>query len=160
MKRCPNCKGTEIRKVRERFVDEFPLADGPKLQYVCEDFPQQVCARCGERTYEAKDLSAADDAITRELVARGVRDAAVFRHLRKTLRLKATDLADLLGVTAETVSRWENGHNEPERAVWVTLEQLVDDHYVGKETTLARLRALASARVPKRPIELKLAGAR
>jgi DNA-binding transcriptional regulator YiaG len=160
MKRCPNCKGTEIRKVRERFVDEFPLADRRKLQFVFEDFPQQVCASCGERSYDVKDLSAAEDAITRELVARGVRDAAVFKHFRRTLRLKATELADLLGVTAETISRWENGHNEPERAVWATLEQLVDDHYVGSETTLARLRALSDARIPKRPIELKLAGAR
>jgi DNA-binding transcriptional regulator YiaG len=160
MKRCPNCKGIEIRKVCERFIDEFPLADGRKLQFVFDDFPQQVCASCGERTYDAKDLSAAEGAITRDLVARGIRDAVVFKHLRKTLRLKAAELADLLGVTAETVSRWENRHNEPERAVWATLEQLVDDHYAGSATTLARLRALAARHIPNRPIELKLAGGR
>lgn len=160
MKRCPNCKEAEIRKVRERFVDEFPLADGRKLQFMFEDFPQQVCASCGERAYDAKDLAAAEDAITRELVARGVRDPAVFRHLRKTLGLKATEFADLLGVTAETISRWENGHNEPDRAVWATMEHLVDDHFGNRTTTFDRLRAFGETRIPRGPVALRLARAR
>jgi DNA-binding transcriptional regulator YiaG len=156
MKRCPNCKGTEIRNVRERFVDEFPLADGSKLQFVFKDFPQQVCASCGERTCDAKDLSAAEDAITRELVARGVRDPAVFKHLRKTLCLKATELAGLLGVTAETISRWENGHNEPDRAVWATLHHIIDDRYAGRATTVERLQAFAGCQRPPQAIQMKL----
>lgn len=159
MRRCHKCGGRDIRKVRERFTDDFPLADGSVLQFVFEDFPQKVCASCGERYYEAKDLVAAEDAVTLELVARGVRDAVVFKHLRKTLGLKATELADLLGVAAETVSRWENGHNEPDRAVWATLELLVEDHYAGRTTTRDRLRALAEAQTPRRPIPLTLARA-
>lgn len=160
MRRCHECGATDIRKVRERFIDEFPLADGRVLEFVFEEFPQKVCAKCGERYYEAKDLVAAEDAVTRELVARGIRDAAVFKHLRKTLGLKAIELADLLGVTAETISRWENGHNEPDRAVWATLELLVDDHYAGRTATRDRLRDLAETRIPKRPIPLSLARAR
>ena len=160
MKRCHKCKGTDIRKVREQFVDKFPLADGRTLDFVFEDFPQKVCSTCGERYYEAKDLIAAEDAVTRELVARGIRDSAVFKYLRKALGLKATELADLLGVTPETVSRWENGHNEADRAVWATLDLLVDDHYAGRANTLDRLRGLAEARIPKRPVPLTLARAR
>jgi DNA-binding transcriptional regulator YiaG len=150
MKRCQKRKGTDFRKVRERFVDEFSLADGSSIEFVFEDFPKKVCSSCGERYYEAKDLVAAEDAVTRELVARGIRDSAVFKYLRKALGLKATELANLLGVTAETISRWENGHNEADRAVWATLDLLVDDHYAGRATTIDRLRGLAEARIPKR----------
>jgi len=160
MKRCHKCKGTEIRKVRERFVHKFPLADGRTLEFVFEDFPQRVCSSCGERYYQAKDLIAAEDAVTRELVARGIRDSGVLKYLRKAVGLKATDLADLLGVTAETISRWENGHNEADLAVWAALDLLVDDHYAGRTTTLDRLRGLAEARIPKRPVPLTLARAR
>ena len=84
----------------------------------------------------------------------------MFKHLRKTLGLKATNLADLLGVTSETISRWENGHNEPDRAVWATLEQLVDDHYGNRTTTLDRLRTFGEARIPRGPVSLRLAPAR
>jgi transcriptional regulator with XRE-family HTH domain len=159
MKRWHRCKGTGIRKVRDRFVDKFPLADGRVLEFVFEDFPQKVCSPCGERYYEAKDLIAAEDAVTRELMARGIRDSAVFKYLRKALGLKATELADLLGVTAETISRWENGHNEADLAVWAALHFLVDDHRSGLTTTLDRLRRLVEARIPKRPVPLTLARA-
>ena len=125
-----------------------------------EDFPQKVCAACGERYYDAKDLIAAEEAVTRELVARGIRDSAIFKHLRKAVGLKASELADLLGVTAETVSRWENGHNEADRAVWATLDQLVEDHYARRSTTLDRLKGFAKTTVPKRPVSLTLARAR
>jgi len=63
-------------------------------------------------------------------------------------------------VTAETISRWENGHNEADRAVWATLYLLVDDHRSGLTTTLDRLRRLAEARIPQRPVPLTLARAR
>ena len=160
MKRCHKCKGTDIRKVKARFVDQFPLADGRILEFVFEDFPQTACSSCGERYYEAKDLTAAEDAVTRELMSRGIRDSAVFKYLRKAVGLKATELADLLGVTAETISRWENGHNEADRAVWAMLELLVDDHYAGRTGTLDRLRGLGEARIPKRPVPLTLVRAR
>lgn len=160
MKRCHRCQGSDMRQVRERFVDRFPLADGRTLDFVFDDFPQKVCSSCGERHYQAKDLMAAEDAVTQELVARGIRDGAVFRHLRKALGLKATELASLLGVTPETISRWENGRNEADRAVWATLDLLVDDRRAGRTATLDRLRALAQARIPKRPIPLSLARAR
>ena len=51
-----------------------------------------------------------------------------------------------LGVTPETISRWENGHNEADRAVWATLALLVDDHHAGRTATLDRLRGLVVAR--------------
>lgn len=160
MRRCHRCRGTDIRATRDRFVDRFPLLDGRTLEFVFEGFPQRICASCGERTYRAADLVAAEEAVTRELAARGIRDGAVFRRLRRALGLKATELAGLLGVTPETVSRWENGHNQADRAVWATLDLLLDDRRAGRSNTLDRLRALAEARVPKGPIPLSLRAGR
>jgi transcriptional regulator with XRE-family HTH domain len=58
-------------------------------------------------------------------MARGIRDSAVFKNLRKALGLEATELADLLGVTAKTISRWKTGHREEERHR-LTLEAWAD----------------------------------
>src|SRR6266536_6683611 len=122
MKRCHKCKGTDIRKVRDRFVDKFLLADGRTLEFVFEDFPQKVCSSCDERYYEAKDLIAAEDAVTRDLMARGIRDSAVFKYLRKAVGLKATELADLR-VTA--VARYMVRERKPPSPSW---REVLDNH--------------------------------
>jgi putative zinc finger/helix-turn-helix YgiT family protein len=41
---------------------------------------------------------------------------AEIRYLRKGLRKKATDFGQLVGVSSEQVSRWENDRNSPEKA--------------------------------------------
>ena len=81
-------------------------------------------------------------------------------NTRKAARLKAAELAGLLGVTPETVSHWENGHNEPSRAVWTILDALAEDGMEGRTTTLDRLRTPTEPRIPKRPVPLTLARAR
>ncbi len=54
---------------------------------------------------------------------RGARAGVQLKLVRKAAGLKATELADLLGVTPETVSRWECGRSEiPRAAVYVLVE--------------------------------------
>jgi hypothetical protein len=65
-------------------------------------------------------------------------------------------LGDLLDVSAETVSRWGNGHRAAERTVWNTLADLVADKLAGTTTTLDRLPAHGAARMPKHPVRLRL----
>jgi putative zinc finger/helix-turn-helix YgiT family protein len=157
MRRCVTCEKLDtIREVRNRYVRAFELSDGTALQFVFEDFPQRACSNCDERYYAAKDLADADHAVCRELIARHVRDPAVFKWFRKSVGLKATELAELLGVTAVTISHWETGHTEPSRAVWTLLDALQEDESEGRTTTLDRLRAPSEARVPKRPVRLTL----
>jgi transcriptional regulator with XRE-family HTH domain len=91
-----------------------------------------------------------------EAMARGLRDGHALEFVRKALGLRAAELAALLDVSAETVSRWENGHRAAERSVWNTLADLAADRLAGKTTTLERLRALAEPHLPKQPIRLKL----
>jgi DNA-binding XRE family transcriptional regulator len=51
--------------------------------------------------------------------------------------------AALLGVTAETISRWENDRVTPEPAIWNVVADLVDDGLDGRTRTQDRLRAAA-----------------
>ena len=59
--------------------------------------------------------------IAAELAQTGPANADTFRFMRRAVRIKSADLAELLGVSVETLSRWENGHREPDRAAWVAL---------------------------------------
>jgi transcriptional regulator with XRE-family HTH domain len=88
-------------------------------------------------------------------MARGLRDGGTFKFIRKALGLRASELGDLLDVSPETVSRWENSHRAAERSVWNTLADLVSDKLHGTKTTLDRLTAPAP-RIPKQPVRLRL----
>ncbi|MBR0752115.1 DUF3883 domain-containing protein [Bradyrhizobium jicamae] len=46
------------------------------------------------------------------------------RGLRRTLRLKQPEFAALVGVSPITVSRWENGQNDPTDLAWTRIESL------------------------------------
>ena len=81
---------------------------------------------------------AVDVAIAQEGPARG----DTFRRLRKALGMPAAELAELLAVRAETVSRWETGATPVDRAAWSTLAAMVLEQRDGRSTTIDRLRAL------------------
>jgi putative zinc finger/helix-turn-helix YgiT family protein len=54
------------------------------------------------------------------------------KYLRKHMRKKAADFAKLTGVSAEQVSRWENGHNLPERSADKLIRLLATDQSTPK----------------------------
>jgi DNA-binding XRE family transcriptional regulator len=116
------------------------------------------CGACGEAVLNGADLGRAELLAGAEALARGLRDGGTFKFIRKALGMRAAELGDLLDVSPETVSRWENGHRAAERSVWNTLADLVADRLEGTDTTLARLKA-PKARIPKQPIRLRLAAA-
>jgi len=47
-------------------------------------------------------------------------------HLRKTNKLTQDELAEKLGITAQAISKWENGHTLPETASLPLLAKLFD----------------------------------
>jgi DNA-binding transcriptional regulator YiaG len=156
MKRCVQCKGSDLREVKDIHDRKFHLAGGQAIPFRFDEVPQTVCGTCGERYFAAGIGTAEEKAMTRDLLARQIRDPAVFKWFRGSAGLKATELAELLGVTAETISHWENGHTAPSRAVWTILDALVEDEFAGHTTTLDRLRAPAEPRIPKRPVRLSI----
>ncbi len=158
MKRCIQCKGTDLRHTEETVDVRVPTA-GSELEVRVSGVSTTRCGTCGESYLSGPDLERADLLAAAEAMRRGVHDGVTLKFIRKALGLRATELGELLEVSAETVSRWENGHRIAERSVWNTLADLVADELAGVTTTRDRLRGFAEPRVPKTPVRLALSGA-
>ncbi len=149
MKRCPSCMKTTLTKGTTTIERTFPTRGG-KVRAVVEKVPALVCRGCGEAVVAGEDLARAELIAASRLIDAGARSGALLSWTRRSLGLLATDLATLLGVTAETISRWENDRVEPERAVWNVVADLVDDWLEGRTRTQDRLRTAAVARRPSK----------
>ncbi|MDX2088302.1 MAG: helix-turn-helix domain-containing protein [Kofleriaceae bacterium] len=75
--------------------------------------------------------------------------------MRKALGMRAVDLAQLLDVTAETVSRWETGKIDVETRAFALLGTLVIERLEGRDDAVQRLRAIEKASTAE-PVVLEL----
>jgi len=148
MKRCPSCekKGTLFRGTTT--VEQTYLATGGKVRAVVERVPAMVCRGCGEAIVAGEDLGRAELIASRKVIDAGVRSGALLSSTRRSLGLLATELAAMLGVTAETISRWENDKVAPEPAIWNVVADLVDDRLEGRTRTQDRLRTATTRKLP------------
>jgi len=103
--RCPTCKAEAMGKTtgtyqyRESGLDTIWL----------EDCDLYACPNCSLRMPILPAMDAMKRAITRELVlSHGRPSGDEIVYLRKAMGLKASELAEILGVNRVTVSRWEN----------------------------------------------------
>ena len=51
-------------------------------------------------------------------------------ELRSKLNISQHELANLLGVSFQSVNRWENGHFEPTKIVKVRLQKLLEENNI------------------------------
>lgn len=85
-----------------------------------------VCSKCGNQTAELPAVLGLLDAITLAIVEKnGPLSGSEILFLRTHLGLRAADFAVTVGVTPEQVSRWENGHNPPEKSADKLIRLLV-----------------------------------
>jgi DNA-binding transcriptional regulator YiaG len=117
--------------------------------------PIRRCAACGEVLYALRDLQAFDLRVANELGKRGMVNGETFRFMRKTVGLTGVALAQLLDLSAEEISRWENGHRTITRSAFSTLWSIVSDRLEGRETTLEHLRALREPKPLVKRVELE-----
>ena len=89
---------------------------------------------------EARYLIAFEREIARTLCARGKPTADGFKFLRERSRIKAGELADLIDVKPETISRWENEHNAVPGAAWELIVILAAERLAGQTLMLDQLR--------------------
>ncbi|MEO6772335.1 MAG: helix-turn-helix domain-containing protein, partial [Kofleriaceae bacterium] len=97
------------------------------------------CRSCSETLYDLAESKRQERALAKGLVERGVRTGAEFKLVRKSAGLRAVDIAAMLDVTPETVSRWETDTVEIPRPVAYVLGDLLEHPKLARE----RLEALA-----------------
>ncbi len=77
----------------------------------------EECSICGRVAGIFPMLSGLLDTLTSMVVQKSSPlTPPEIKFLRKAARKKAADFAKIIGVSAEQVSRWENGHNPPEKS--------------------------------------------
>ncbi len=101
---CPKCK-TEMNKITGRYHFTECGLDNVWL----DRWPLVACSECESSV----PVLPPPDVLTRLLVDALIRqearlDGDAILFLRKAMKLRAIDLADLLGVSRAEVSRWEN----------------------------------------------------
>lgn len=139
-RKCPTCRAGQLTDG----TTEHTAKVGART--FVATLPARLCANCDEAIIGAEHLRAFERALERALVDVGADDGAALRYVRKGAGLTGVELARLLGVAAETVSRWENGAQTPDRATVALLGALALDALDGRTTTRDRLDALARPR--------------
>jgi DNA-binding transcriptional regulator YiaG len=115
-----------------------------------------ACRSCGETFAEGADGERFDYAVAREL-AKAAPSGEAFRFMRKLAGLRAADLGALLGVTNDTISRWETDKSPIDRGAFALLGLIVHDQEAGSTATLDALKAAASPQTLQGEIRLRLA---
>ena len=115
-KRCVECRGEGFSKI------VAPLEREVSGRLFVGKAPALRCKECSLLYWQASSLIGFERRIGAVLASEGPATARTFQFLRKAIPLKALDLAALLHVSAETISRWENGKTHLDLGAWASLE--------------------------------------
>jgi putative zinc finger/helix-turn-helix YgiT family protein len=151
MKKCPVCEKGTLRPAEQTLHDEV---NGHVFTAAVMG---ETCDACGEGVIDGRDIERFELGIARALLDAGDDSPEVFRLARKTLGLTAADLAAMLRVTAETISRWENGKHPIDAMALAILSLLVRDAFEGSSATQDALRARTLAKPLAKRVALKIA---
>ncbi len=146
--RCVECSSRELQPDEATYSKEIA---GYTFESV---LPVYTCKSCGERYWLFPQLRAFEQRVAEWLVNEGILDGEAFRLMRKVLGLKAIELAELLDITPETLSRWERRHRTPDRKAFSLLGTLVLDKLSGRDDTLRRMRTLRNPPQKQKRIDL------
>ncbi|MBI4704198.1 MAG: type II toxin-antitoxin system MqsA family antitoxin [Deltaproteobacteria bacterium] len=112
------------------------------------------CGACGEDYFDDNDIERTDLVIARALVDEGIVSGEAFKFVRKAAGLRAADLAELLKVTKETVSRWETDRVPIDHAARALLATMLADREAGGTRTQDVLRALRAPKLLGKRVKL------
>jgi putative zinc finger/helix-turn-helix YgiT family protein len=150
MERCPTCREGTMS----------PAAIEVKAEVAGHVFRGAVrgsrCDRCGETLTPGPEIERFELKVG-EALARAEPSGEAARFIRKALGYRAADLAALLGMTPETVSRWENDKVPIPRSTWILLRLLVLDRLEGPLPRIDAVLQEADAPVQLRPeVEIEM----
>ncbi len=151
MKKCVTCGKGPLKSV------EIELRREVAGHVFTATIPATVCEACGEEYTASEDLGRFERTIARTLLDAGEASGEAFKFARKAMGIRAADLAQILGVTPETVSRWETGVHPIDPMALAVLALLARDAVAGLTTTLEALKARAKPTPLAKRVTLKLA---
>lgn len=151
MKRCVQCDSKDLKKTAVR--QEIQVAE----HRFETDIPAFVCSSCNESYVTGPDLNRFELMVAAELGKAGEVSGGILRFMRKALGMKAMELAKLLDVSPETVSRWETGAQSIDRRTMTLVAVMITDKLEGRETTLRSLRTQLEPRTLPRKVTLAFA---
>ncbi len=140
-RRCPHCQsaGRWVEKV----LDASREVSGHRF---VAPLPAKECSACSHAQFDVESERRFALAVARILADSGLATGEAFRFMRKAIGMRATELAELLDLAPETISRWETEKRAVDRGALALMGNLVRDRLDGRTTTLDGLRALRSPR--------------
>lgn len=143
MRTCPQCGG---RLARSR-TEQAHVVAGCRFLVAA---PAVACKECRATFVPGRTLERVELEIACVLATRAPPSGEGLRYMRHVLGMRAADLASLLNVTAETMSRWENDQRVVDTNAWVCAGSLLLEHAGRAPRTRERLVALkASPALPE-----------
>lgn len=151
MRKCPICNEGTLRPAERTLRAEV------NGHVFTANVAEERCDACGEGLVDGRDVERFELAVSRALLDAGDTSAEAFKYARKSIGLTAAELATLLGVTPESISRWENAKHPIDPTALALLSLLVQDAAAGSTALLDALRARTTAKPLAKRVTLKLA---
>lgn len=150
LNRCVECKHEGLQEARETVTRTVA---GHTFQ---AELDVLTCPSCDMTYYHADTVGAFDLQVAAWLAEHGVGGSEAFQFMRRVLGIKGAELAGLLDITPETLSRWGKGHRPPDTKALSILGSMILDRAEGHDRTLQRLRSLQAPPPAASHVELIL----
>jgi putative zinc finger/helix-turn-helix YgiT family protein len=151
MNKCAMCENGKMKKT---MVEWTRTVDGTRF---VGTMPGYVCDSCKEEYVDAIVLEKFEEQIALEIARRGRISSEAFRFMRTTIGLSSKELAKILGVQPETVSRWEHRKREIDKSVFALLGGLVSESVKAQHIPISGILAAIQKPVRKQTVFLKVA---
>ena len=113
------------RAMEERILPEHTEDLGGIVVTLVDAVREYRCPECGEVETEVPDLQGLVRAVA---LGRALYPYQLtgndLRLMRRALDMNQKDFAREMGLTPETVNRWENAHAEPSKLAWKAIQDL------------------------------------
>ena len=121
------------------------------------EVPVRQCSKCNETYWNGPAMERLEMKAAAELARSGEVSAEAFKLQRKTLGIMGKDLAGLLDLTPEQVSKYENGKAVIDRRAAALLATMVLEEESGRRDTRERLEAFLKPHKLGAQVRLKVA---